>query len=145
MEEKNKELKRGTKDKRFIFLSNFGIGKEKEYFIENLSMLVGYGIDILSALIAIKQEIRSKRMREIISDLEAQIKEGSPFWRALEENRIFPQHIISLVRIGEETGKLTENLKIIAIQEQKERGFRSKISSAMMYPAMVLFLTLFVG
>jgi type II secretory pathway component PulF len=84
-------------------------------------------------------------MRQIISDLETQVEDGSPLWRVLESSRIFPAHIVSLIRIGEKTGKLIENLKVVAIQEQKERAFRSKIRSAIMYPVMVLSLTAFIG
>jgi type II secretory pathway component PulF len=53
--------------------------------------------------------------------------------------------VISLVRIGEETGRLSENLKAIALQEQKEEEFRSKVTSALMYPVFVFALTLIIG
>jgi len=145
MEKKSKIRKITTSRGRFDFLLNIGIGKEKEYFVENLTMLAASGMDILSALAAVKEGARLKRMRQIIGDLEIQVEDGSPLWRALESSHIFPAHVVSLVRIGEETGKLTENLKAIAIQEQKERTFRSKIRSAMMYPIMVLSLTLIIG
>lgn len=145
MKKKNPTRKTTLNQNRFAFLLNIGIGSEKEYFVENLTMLVASGMDILSALRAIKGEMRLKRMRQIISNLEVQIEDGSPLWRALASSSIFPAHIVSLVRIGEETGKLTENLKVIAIQEEKERNFRSKIRSAMMYPVMVLSLTLVIG
>ncbi len=145
MKKKKSTRKLKTKRNIFSFLLNVGIGKEREFFVENLSMLVNSGMDILSALGAIKQEIRSKRMGQVISDLEIQIEDGSPLWRALKNGSVFPDHMVSLVRIGEETGKLTENLKVIAIQEQKDRDFRSKIRSAMMYPVLVFSLTIVIG
>jgi type II secretory pathway component PulF len=122
-----------------------GNGGEKEYFVDNLAMLLSSGMDILSALEAIKEGVRSKLMKGIIDDLKADITDGLPLWKALQKTKLLSLHILSLFRIGEESGKLAENLKVINAQQQKERIFRSKIHSAMMYPILVLSLTLVVG
>lgn len=122
-----------------------GNGNEREYFIDNLSMLLASGMDILSALDAIQLGVRSKLMKGIIDDLKMDINDGRPLWRSLKDTRLVSQHILSLFRVGEESGKLAENLKVINAQQQKERTFRSKINSAMMYPVMVLSLTFIVG
>ncbi len=127
------------------FLANFGIGKEKEYFIEQLSMLLEAGMPVAIALSAIGKEITSGRLKKIIAEIGADIESGSTISASLEKAGIFPQSTISLVRIGEESGRLSENLKVVALQEQKDREFRSKISSAMMYPVFVFTLTVAVG
>jgi type II secretory pathway component PulF len=58
---------------------------------------------------------------------------------------MFRGYTISLIRIGEESGKFAENLKVVALQEEKDREFRSKVKSALMYPVFVLVLTAVVG
>ena len=131
--------------KKPLLYTNFGVSKEKEYLVENLSLLVGSGMGILTAIDAIGQEMRTKKMKYILAILREDIEAGSSISRALEKTKLFPDHIISLVRIGEKTGKLTENLQVIAAQEEKERSFRSKIKSAMMYPVFVLLVTAIVG
>ena len=40
-------------------MKNFGLGKEKEYFIEQLSMLLGAGMPVSPALASIEKEIKS--------------------------------------------------------------------------------------
>src|SRR3989344_4897142 len=135
---------------RFVFsveraLSNVGIGKDKEFFIENLSMLLDSGMNILSAMDSLAKEMKSKRMRDIVLGMEQDLRSGYTLQETLEHTGVFASHVVSLVRIGEESGKLVENLQVVSVEEQKEREFRSKIRSAMMYPAFVLFLTLFVG
>lgn len=127
------------------FFRNFGLGQEKDYLIENLSLLLASGITITSALEAIKVEIRSQRIKRIVTALEEDVQSGMPLWRALEGSRLFAPHVISLVKIGEEAGRLSENLKVIAEEEQKDRMFRSKIHSAMMYPVFVFTLTVVIG
>jgi len=139
---KQKEKK---KNKILVSLQNIGIGKERDYFVENLAMLAASGMTILSALSGIKKEMRTKRMRKAITDIEEDIISGSPLWRALDSAGLFPAHAVSLIRIGEESGKLSDNLKVVAGQSEKERIFKSKIRSAMMYPLFVLTLTLVVG
>lgn len=64
---------------------------------------------------------------------------------AIRKMKFLPEHVISLIQIGEDTGNLAENLKLIVEQEQKERVFRSKLRSAMMYPLFVVFVTVVVG
>ncbi len=122
-----------------------GMGKERDYLVENLSMLVAGGMTVLSAIDAITVDMRSRSMKKILIMLRDDIEGGSPLWKAFEKSRIFRDHTISLIRLGEETGKLSENLKLVASQEEKDRIFRSKIKSAMMYPVFVLSVTVIVG
>lgn len=130
---------------RYSLLATFGLGKERDYFIENLSMLVASGMPILSVFDAIVKGLHSRRMKKIIALVRGDIESGSPIWKALQKTNIFPDHAISLIRLGEESGKITENLKVVAIEQEKNRIFQSKIRSAMMYPVFVLSLTVIIG
>jgi len=134
-----------NKTSRLNRLATLGTGRDRDYFIENLSLLIASGMPILEALGAIIVEVRSKNMRLIITRIQEAIESGSTLWRALDDCYIFPPHAISLIRIGEESGKLSENLKVVGKQQEKDRMFQSKVRSAMMYPVFVLSLTLIVG
>ncbi len=133
------------KNKKGFFYARFIKDEYKEYFIENLSMLMGSGLTLPGSLSAIKAELNSKKIKKIINDLQVNIDAGVKFWKALEETNLFSAQVISLIRIGEESGTMVENLKIIAIQEQKEKSFRSKINTAMLYPVFIFSLTIIVG
>lgn len=137
------ELNKSMSPRRVFF--TFGLAKERDYFVENLSMLISGGMSILNALDSISQEVRSSRMKNIIALIKIDIESGSPLWRALAKSSLFPEHAVSLIRLGEESGKLIENLKVVAIEQDKDRAFRSKLHSAMMYPAFVLSLTVIIG
>jgi len=127
------------------FSFTFGLGKERDYFVENLSMLISGGLPIMSALDAILKEMRSRRMKSVIASIKTDIESGYPLWRTLANTSLFPEHAVSLIRLGEESGKLTQNLKVVAIEQEKERVFKSKLRSAMMYPVFVLSLTVIIG
>ncbi|MEY4744549.1 MAG: hypothetical protein RL272_494 [Candidatus Parcubacteria bacterium] len=119
--------------------------KEKEYFVENFATLISSGTGITAALSAIRAEIRSEPMRKVVEGVREDIDAGSPVWKALEKTRILPDYFISLIRVGEESGRLPENLATVAAQQEKDRVFRSRMRSAMIYPLFVLSVTVVVG
>lgn len=121
------------------------LNKDRDYFIENLSMLVEAGMPILNVIDTITKELRSSRMKKILALVREDIESGSLIWKALQKTNLFAEHTISLIRLGEESGKLRDNLKVVAIEQEKDRVFKSKLSSAMMYPAFVLLLTVIIG
>jgi type II secretory pathway component PulF len=134
-----------TKRKKKSMFAFFGIGQAREYFIENFSMLVSSGMPVSVAIDSIAQEIQSVRMRRILQEMKYDIENGVSLWEALERSGLFKSHAISLIRLGEESGRLVENLKVVALEDYKNRELRSKLRSAMMYPAFVLGVTLLVG
>jgi type II secretory pathway component PulF len=77
--------------------------------------------------------------------MKEDVESGSPLWRALERTDIFSEHTVSLLRIGEESGRLVQNLKVVGAQEEKERVFRSQLEAAMLYPLFVLSFTVVIG
>lgn len=122
-----------------------GIGKEKRYFLENLSLLVASGMNVVDAVKNIAQDVRSSAFKRVLGKVERSVADGTQLWQALEAARLFDDNAISLIRIGEESGKLSENLGVIAVQENKNQIFRSKIRSAMLYPVFVICMSLIVG
>jgi type II secretory pathway component PulF len=77
----------------------------------------------------------------MIADIEA----GNNLAHTLERAGIVSQQTLALIRLGEASGHLVENLELAAQQEEKRRLFRAKVRSALIYPLFVLSLTLIVG
>ena len=121
------------------------MSKEKEYFIENLSMLLGSGMGVAEAVDSLMAELKPGKIKQMLEKFRYEIDNGSPVWLSLQKAGLAPVHVVSLIKVGEEAGRLSENLKIVSTEQQKERIFKSKIKSALMYPIMVLVLTLVIG
>mgnify|MGYP006316946949 FL=1 len=66
-------------------ISTFGLSKERDHFIENLSMLVLSGMAITEALRAVVKETKDARMKEILTQVMDDIEAGSPIWKAFTE------------------------------------------------------------
>ena len=121
------------------------IGKEKEFFLENLSLLLGSGMPISQALRAMQRAVKSRQLFKIVERLVEDVDNGQSFWQAFGKTKLFPAYVISLIRIGEESGRLSENLKLLSRQQTKDRVLKDRIHSAMIYPSIVLSLTLTLG
>ena len=140
-----KKVEKKKKKKKTGGLRSFGLGKEKEFLVENLSMLLGAGMDVVEALDSIVRELKSRSIKRVVNIVKEEIEAGSPIWKALDHSRLFSDHSISLIRIGERSGRLTENLQAISLQARKNRVFKSRIRSAMFYPVFVIILSITVA
>lgn len=118
---------------------------DRDFIIENLSMLASSGMPINEALSSIQANVQSPRAKATIKEIFHSVETGTPLWKALTDSRIFPAHTVTLIRIGEESGKLARNLEVINLNQKKERVFQSRLRSAMMYPIFVLVLTFIIG
>ena len=144
--EKQVDNRQDQKVKKQSILSfSFGFAEEREYFIENLAMLLASGMDIIESLEAIKSEVKSTKLLNIINNLVDDISAGFSLSTALSKTEILPPHIVALIKIGEESGRLHESLKVVVTQQSKERSFKSKIRAAMMYPVFVMAIAVVVG
>lgn len=137
------EKKKISLKKRLTFTG--GLNRHKRLFLENLAILMSSGIDVLSALESIEDDFYSWRMRRFIREIRQEIENGSSLWSAMENSQLFAPRIIGLVRVGEESGRLLQNMNTIMEQQDKEWLLKTKIRTAMLYPAIVLPMTFFVG
>ncbi|MCF7843444.1 type II secretion system F family protein [Candidatus Gracilibacteria bacterium] len=132
-------------EKRLGYFETFGLTKERDHFIENLSMLVLSGMPIMGALTAITRDTKNPQMKKILEGISVELDAGSPLWKSFDRTNLFKGYTVSLMRIGEESGKFAENLKVVAEQQEKDRNLKSKVKSALMYPAFVMVLVLVIG
>lgn len=143
-------MKKTTQEKRtaqrwFGITALIGFREEREYFLDDLSMLLESGSDPITALFSIRQELQNTKMRTLIAVMEEDISGGMNISDAFEKSTLFSVREIALLRIGEASGKITDSLNLLAAGEEKERQFASKIRSASLYPIFVLCATLIVG
>jgi type II secretory pathway component PulF len=122
-----------------------GSRAERQAALENLAMLISSGVDPASALDAVARGAKSGQLRKAVEYIKAQVEAGSPLWRALDAVQAFPAHQSWLIRVGEESGTLSEHLATVVGQQRKAAAFRGRLQSALLYPALVLFIGVVVG
>ena len=136
---KKKEIKKTS------FLDGLFLGGVKDYIMENLALTVDSGMGILPSLESLSEGTDSKRSKKIIDQIKLDVEEGCALWDALDRSGLFAERAISLIKIGEESGRLVANLRVAAEQLQKEKSFNSKIKGALMYPVFVMVVAVVVG
>lgn len=119
--------------------------KDREYFIENLALLLKAAVPLGQALASLEQTSGSGMMKRVLREMQADIEAGEPLAKSLERSGLVSQQTLALVRLGEQSGHLVENMQLAADQEEKRHFFHSKVRSALIYPAFVLGLTIVVG
>jgi type II secretory pathway component PulF len=119
--------------------------KDREYFSENLALLLKSGIPIGEALDSLTIGIRSRPFKKAIARVKNDVDAGYTLSDALEKAGVVGEQTLALIRLGEASGNLAENLQIAADQEAKRHSFQSKVRSAFIYPAFVITLTIIVG
>ncbi|HVW66512.1 MAG TPA: type II secretion system F family protein [Candidatus Peribacteraceae bacterium] len=133
-----KEKKKSIVHQVLTSLGHVGLGRESMQFIENLSTMLNAGLPLIDALQTLQVETRSKPMKKMMKRILDTVENGSPLWKALDAEEFFSLHAIALIRIGEEAGNLAQNMEYLAIQEEKDHELKSKVSMAMIYPAIVM-------
>ena len=118
---------------------------DKILFTQNLQVMMRSGLSILRALDILISQTAKKGFRETITDIKGKVEKGTSLAASLEaHSKTFPPFYVSMVRVGEVSGKLEEVLKELAIKMKKDRDLIIKIRSAMMYPTVVLLTMLVV-
>lgn len=119
--------------------------KEREYFTENLALMLRSAVPVGEALESLGATSRNRQFRKAIDAMRADVEAGSSLAAALENSGIISSQTLALVQLGEESGRLVENLQLAARQEEKRHLFASKVRSALIYPLFVVGLTVVVG
>jgi type IV pilus assembly protein PilC len=114
-------------------------------FARTLGTLVTSGVPILQALNITRETAGNAAIAAAISQVHDSVKEGESIVQPLEASRAFPPMVISMIDVGEETGKLPEMLLKIADVYDDEVDNSVAALTSMLEPIMIVFLALIVG
>ena len=127
----------------------FGTGikmEERIAFTKSLSAMLTAGLTLSRAMSVIERQTRNKSLKAILVDLEEQVKAGSTFHESLEKYpKVFSRLFISMSKAGEESGTLSDALKVVGRQMDKAFTLQKKIKGAMIYPAIIMFAIVVIG
>lgn len=112
---------------------------------KHLSVMLTAGLTLTES-VAVLYEQADGLLRRVLRRVLRRIEQGASFADAIEkEPRVFSPVFVSAVLIGESSGTLAENLNRLAVQMEKSLKIRRDIQSAMLYPIVVVTMTLLLG
>jgi len=114
-------------------------------FCFHLEQLATAGVPVMEGLVDLRDSLENPRFREVVSGLVESIEGGRNLSQALSEfPEVFSRVFVSLVRSGEQTGKLSEVLKALTESLKWEDELAAQTKKLMVYPAFVGGIVLLV-
>jgi type IV pilus assembly protein PilC len=123
------------------------LGKVKvrnvDNFTRQLASLVKASVPILRALSLISQETENRRLKSMVEDMEARVRDGKTLSSSMGRYpHIFNNLYLSMVISGEKGGVLSEMLYKLVEYREKEEEVRRRIQAAMAYPILMILVGL---
>jgi len=111
-------------------------------FTRQLSTMISAGVPIVRSLSALQGDSESPALRAALASITKDVESGKPMADAMAKYpRIFNDVYVNMVRAGEAGGIVDDILKRLAIQVELDASTRKKIKSAMMYPMVIMIVT----
>jgi type IV pilus assembly protein PilC len=114
-------------------------------FSRTLGTLVTSGVPILQALNITRDTSGNVVISQAIEKVHESVKEGETIVTPLQASGVFPNMVISMVDVGEETGQLPEMLLKVADVYDDEVDNSVTALTSILEPIMIVFLALIVG
>ena len=116
--------------------------QEIMHFSRQMAAFVRTGIPITEALEVIEEGSGNKRFKQILSQMREQIQNGVPFSEALAEHaNVFPGYYVGILRSSELTGQLDNSLERLSTYIERDVESKAKVKSALVYPGVVLIMS----
>ena len=114
-------------------------------FARTLGTLMGSGVPVLQALQIVRDTSGNEVVATAIQTVHDAVKEGESMAAPLDATKVFPSMVISMIEVGEETGKLPEMMEKIANTYDEEVDLAVEALTAMIEPLMIMFLAVVIG
>ena len=114
-------------------------------FGRTLGTLMGSGVPVLNSLTIVKETSGNEVVATAVVKVYEAVKEGEGMAPPLQATKIFPEMVISMIEVGEETGKLPEMLDKIADTYDEEVDNAVSALTSMIEPIMMVGLAVIVG
>jgi type IV pilus assembly protein PilC len=107
-------------------------------FCRQLATLLSAGVTILKSLDIISRQVASRKLRDVIKDLEKNMEAGLSLHETMAKHpKVFSNLWVNLVESGEASGNLAVVLTRLANYFERNAAFLRKVISAVIYPAIL--------
>jgi general secretion pathway protein F len=128
----------GSREIEFRFFNRIPAQTVSE-MTRQLSTLLRAGVPLVEALSAIVEQTEDERLAQIMAQIRRSVNEGMAMHLALREHpKTFPSLYCNMVSAGEASGTLELVFQRLADFMEAQVRLRSKVNSALMYPAIMI-------
>jgi type II secretory pathway component PulF len=114
-------------------------------FARTLGTLLQNGVPVLTALKITEQVMSNGLIKEAIAKTREAVTDGKTLAQPLAQSKLFPQLMVDLVRIGEETGDVPGALNNLADTYESELQIALRVMSDLIGPILIIVMSVVVG
>ena len=114
-------------------------------FARTLSTLLINGVPVLTALKITEDIMPNRVLKEAIAKTREEVTDGKTIAQPLARSKIFPQLMIDLLKIGEDTGDVPGALENIAETYENELSIQLRVMTNLIEPVMIIAMAVGVG
>ena len=108
-------------------------------FCRQLYSLTKAGVPLLRAMRGLTQNCQDKQLQKALEEVSSELTNGRSLSAAMQRHpAVFTSLFVSLIHVGENTGRLDEALLQLSQYYEQEVETRKRIKSAMRYPIFVI-------
>jgi type II secretory pathway component PulF len=114
-------------------------------FTRTLATLLQNGVPVLTALEITEKVIANSIVRDAITRTRQEVTDGKTLAQPLARAKIFPQLMVDLIKIGEETGDVPGSLGNLADTYETELQLALRVMTNMIEPVIICAMAIVVG
>lgn len=141
------DIKEQTTLNRDIEIPFLGNPKAKDMavFCRQFVSILRAGVSVASVLSMLGQQTGNKKLRAAIREMQADVEKGESLASSMRRHpKIFPAILVNMVAAGESSGNLEESFRQMELYFERSKRTKSKVTSAMIYPCVLIVVMIIV-
>lgn len=141
------DIKEQTTLNRDIEIPFLGNPKAKDMavFCRQFVSILRAGVSVASVLAMLGQQTGNKKLRAAIREMQADVEKGESLAASMRRHpKIFPAILVNMVAAGEASGNLEESFRQMELYFDRSKRTKSKVTSAMIYPCVLIVVMIVV-
>lgn len=141
------DIKEQTTLNRDIEIPFLGNPKAKDMavFCRQFVSILRAGVSVASVLSMLGQQTGNKKLRAAIREMQADVEKGESLASSMRRHpKIFPAILVNMVAAGESSGNLEESFRQMELYFDRSKRTKSKVTSAMIYPCVLIVVMIVV-
>lgn len=141
------DIKEQTTLNRDIEIPFLGNPKAKDMavFCRQFVSILRAGVSVASVLAMLGQQTSNKKLRAAIREMQADVEKGEALATSMRRHpKIFPAILVNMVAAGESSGNLEESFRQMELYFERSKRTKSKVTSAMIYPCVLIVVMIVV-
>ena len=115
--------------------------EELSFFAGNMAMMIKAGITPADAVARLLSHPGDDIMRDTLGNVYKSLSDQhSDFTTAMRSTEMFPEYMVNMIAVGEESGRLEEVLKSLSDYYGRQNHLEKELRTALIYPSVLLFL-----